>query len=97
MTREDVLEALREVIDPELGMNIVDLGLIHDVRVEDGRVRVVMTMTSAACPLHAYLTSAAEAVIQERVAGVKSVQIEMVWDPPWHPGMMSDAARRQLS
>ncbi len=97
MTRQDVLEALREVIDPELGTNIVDLGLIYDVKVEDGRVHVAMTMTSPACPLNAYLTSAAEALIRERVAEVKSVEIEMVWDPPWHPGMMSDAARRQLS
>ena len=96
MTREDVLEALREVIDPELGINVVDLGLVYGVEVHDAHVRVTMTMTSPACPLNAYLTSAAEALIWERVPGVQTVHVGMVWDPPWHPDMMSEVARQQL-
>lgn len=95
-TRDDVLDALREVLDPELGINVVDLGLVYGVEVRDGEARVTMTMTSPACPLHAYLTSAAEAAIRHRVPAIRSVTIEMVWDPPWQREMMSEAARRQL-
>ncbi len=95
-TRDGVLDALREVLDPELGINVVDLGLVYAVEVGDGEARVTMTMTSAACPLHAYLTSAAEDAIRRRVPAVRSVSVEMVWDPPWQPEMMSEAAHRQL-
>jgi metal-sulfur cluster biosynthetic enzyme len=96
VTRDDVLGALREVIDPELGLNIVDLGLVYRVEIENGRVHVTMTATSAACPLSGYLASAAETAVRQRVPEAEAVEVEMVWDPPWHPGMVSEAARRQL-
>lgn len=97
MLQEQVLEALREVVDPEIGVNVVDLGLVYRADVVNGEARVAMTMTSPACPLHEYLTGAAQSAIVERVPGVESVRVEIVWDPPWHPDMMSEAARRQLS
>lgn len=91
-----VLEALREVIDPELGVNIVDLGLVYSVEVQDGVVTVKMTMTTPACPLSTYLVDIAEAAIWRNIPEVESVQVELVWDPPWHPSMMSQAAKAQL-
>jgi len=96
VTADEVREALRLVIDPELGINVVDLGLVYDVRVDDGRVRILMTMTTPACPLGESLSEEAEATVWQRVPGVKSVDVELVWDPPWRPSMMSDAAKAQL-
>ena len=96
MTEAAVREALSEVIDPELGVNIVDLGLVYGIEVEDARVRVAMTMTSPACPLGDYLKDLVRATIGRRVPGVQGVDIDLVWEPPWDPDRMSDAARRQL-
>lgn len=97
MAREEwVWEALRYVMDPELGINIVDLGLVYRAEVEGGRVRVEMTMTTPACPVGPYLRDLAEAAIRENGMGVESVDVRLVWDPPWHPGMMSEESRRQL-
>ena len=96
VTHEAVTDALRQVIDPEIGVNIVDLGLVYGVDIEDSGVHVAMTMTTQACPLHTYLTEQAEASIRSMMPEVQSVEIEMVWDPPWSPAMMSDAAKQQL-
>jgi metal-sulfur cluster biosynthetic enzyme len=91
-----VLEALREVIDPEIGVNIVDLGLVYGVDADEGGVRVRITMTTPACPMGPLLVGASEAAIRRRVAGAAQVRVELVWDPPWDPSRMTDAARRQL-
>ena len=96
MTPDQVREALRLVIDPELGVNVVDLGLVYDVSIEDGSVRVSMTMTTPACPLGESLAEQAEAAIRENVPGVKSASVDLVWEPPWRPYMMSNAARARL-
>jgi metal-sulfur cluster biosynthetic enzyme len=96
MTPDRVREALRSVLDPEIGINVVDLGLVYRVDVQDGAVRVTMTMTSPACPLGETLAEQAEAVIRQRVPGVTSVGVDLVWEPAWNPSMMSDDARRQL-
>ena len=95
MTDNDVLEALREVIDPELGINVVDLGLVYGVDVADDRVHVRMTMTSLACPLSVHLAEVARSIVRSRWPNI-DVEVEIVWDPPWDPERMSDAARRQL-
>ena len=97
MTDTDVREALREVIDPELGINIVDLGLVCAVEIRGADVYVTMTMTTAACPLRDYLQDLVESAIASRVAGVERVTVTVVDDPPWTEEMMSDAARRQLA
>jgi metal-sulfur cluster biosynthetic enzyme len=95
-TSSEILDALRGVVDPEVGINIVDLGLVYEAAARDGDVQVVMTMTTAACPLGESMADEAEVVIRRRVPGVKSVKIQLVWEPPWQPSMMSAAAREQL-
>lgn len=96
MTENEIRDALRGVIDPELGVNIVDLGLVYGVGIDGSRVQVDMTMTTPACPLGDYLRDLVEAGIKQRIAGVERVDVDLVWDPPWNPDMMSDAARRRL-
>jgi metal-sulfur cluster biosynthetic enzyme len=91
----DILEALREVQDPELGMNLVDLGLIYHVGIQGTQVEVKMTLTTPGCPMHDQLARGARVAVL-RLDGVESVDVEVVWDPPWHPGMMTDEARGQL-
>ncbi len=95
-TPEQVRQALRDVIDPELGINVVDLGLVYGIDVSDDHIRVTMTMTTASCPLGESLAEQAEATIGQHVQGVKRVSVDLVWDPPWRPSMMSDAARERL-
>jgi metal-sulfur cluster biosynthetic enzyme len=95
-TDTDVRDALREVIDPELGINIVDLGLVYRIEIENARVRVVMTMTSRACPLGEYLRDLVDSTIRWRVRDAQDVEVVLVWNPPWNADMMSDEARQQL-
>jgi len=96
VTEERVRSALRDVIDPELGINVVDLGLVYDVDVRDGRVRVAMTMTSPACPLGESLTAEADATIRKNIPEVTSVDVRLTWEPRWSPSMMSDAVKARL-
>lgn len=97
MIDEQVIdEALRQVIDPEVGINIVDLGLVYSMKAEGDRVRVVMTMTTPACPMHSYLTERARATLRERLPAAAAIEVELAWDPPWTPQMMSSAARKML-
>ncbi|MGD8999781.1 MAG: iron-sulfur cluster assembly protein [Granulosicoccaceae bacterium] len=96
ITQNQIMEALSQVVDPELGVNIVDLGLVYGVEVQDGEVRVAMTLTTPGCPLMGPLLNMAEAAIRQAVPAVTSVKIEVVWDPPWDPSRMSEAAKRQL-
>jgi metal-sulfur cluster biosynthetic enzyme len=96
MTEADVREALREVVDPELGINIVDLGLIYDIRIDGGTVHVTMTMTSPACPLRDYIQDLVGSTVTSRLPDAQGVDVTIVDDPPWSDEMMSDAARQQL-
>ena len=84
------------MIDPEVGINIVDLGLVYDVDERDGHVRVSMTMTTPACPLGEVVCREAADAIRRHVPGVRSVSVDLVWQPPWQPSMMSSAAHAQL-
>ncbi len=95
VTVEDVLNALRNVYDPEIPFNIVDLGLVYDVKVEDGNVYVKMTMTFPGCPLASMITMQAEEAIRS-IEGVKDVKVELVWDPPWTPDRISPELRAEL-
>ena len=90
-----VLQALRQVIDPELGCNLVDLGLIYSTEIDDGHVRVAMTLTTQGCPMHESLIEGVRAVLLD-LEGVTSVEVEVVWDPPWNPGMMTPAGRARV-
>jgi len=95
-TETAIREALRHVFDPELGINIVDLGLVYAIEIDGARARVVMTMTSPACPLGDYLTDLVASTVKCRVREVEDVEIVLVWEPAWNPDMMSDEAKRQL-
>lgn len=95
MTKDEVLDILRKVIDPEIGINIVDLGLVYDVAIDDNRLDVDMTMTTAACPLGAYITDQADMMLRAHFPDA-DVTVNLVWTPPWTPEMMSDSAREQL-
>jgi metal-sulfur cluster biosynthetic enzyme len=85
--RADVLDALRWIVDPEIGVDIVTLGLIYGIAIADGAVRVSMTMTARGCPLHAAITEAIADAIRW-LPGVETVNVELVWEPPWHPAML---------
>ena len=91
LTEAAVLDALRLVIDPEIGMNIVDLGLIYDVAIEASRARVTMTLTSAGCPMGESIRGGAEMALLNLEA-VTDAQVELVFDPPWHPAMIQRTA-----
>jgi metal-sulfur cluster biosynthetic enzyme len=95
VTNEQVYDVLRNCYDPEIPVNLVDLGLIYDVKVDDDNVNVVMTLTARGCPAHSFIS---EQVRQEvaKIAGVKSANVQVVWDPPWTISRLSDAARKQL-
>lgn len=95
-TTDRVREALRLVIDPEIGINIVDLGLVYGIKVTDGEACIDLTMTTPACPLSEYVSTSAEATVRREVPELRSVTVRLVWDPPWRPDMMSADASRQL-
>lgn len=91
-SREAVLAAMRELIDPELGYNIVDIGLIYSLEVENGLIKVTMTMTTPGCPAQEYIMRG----VQDRgrrIPGIDNVDITLVWDPPWSPQRMTPVAK----
>ncbi|MFH1609342.1 MAG: metal-sulfur cluster assembly factor [Candidatus Bipolaricaulota bacterium] len=94
-TAGQVRAVLRGVMDPELGINVVDLGLIYGVRVERERILVEMTFTTPTCPLTAALSAQVEQVLREKFAD-HDVEVTLVWEPHWTPEMMSEDVRRQL-
>jgi metal-sulfur cluster biosynthetic enzyme len=91
-TRDEVIEALRQVEDPELGMDIVDLGLLYDVEVVGPRVKVTHSLTSMGCPVGPLIQEDINRVARE-LPGVEDVDVELTWDPPWTPDKMSDDAK----
>jgi metal-sulfur cluster biosynthetic enzyme len=91
-SRDEVIEALRQVEDPELGMDIVDLGLLYDVEVAGPKVKVLYSLTSMGCPAGPLIEQDIDRVAHE-VAGVEEVETELTFDPPWSPDRMSDDAK----
>ena len=95
-TDEDVREALRQIVDPEIGINVVDLGLVYETNVdENGLCSITMTLTSPGCPLSGYIGTAVESAVGE-LDGIKQVDVDIVWTPPWNPSMMSEEAKLEL-
>ncbi len=94
---DEVVEALRLVIDPEIGVNVVDLGLVYGIALEPGSVHVQLAMTSPTCPLSSYLVDTASRTIAHRVPDVGRVFVSIVDEPAWEPEMMSDEARALLA
>jgi metal-sulfur cluster biosynthetic enzyme len=91
-TETEVMEVLRQVEDPELGMDVVDLGLVYEVAVEGPKVKVVYSLTSMGCPAGPLIASDMDAAIRQ-VEGVEDVEMELTFDPPWTPDKMSDDAK----
>lgn len=94
-TKEQVLEALKEVYDPEIPFNIVDLGLVYGCEVEDGNVKVTMTLTFPGCGMGSYIANNAREKIME-LEGVEDASVEMVFEPPWTPDKISDEIKAEL-
>jgi metal-sulfur cluster biosynthetic enzyme len=96
---DDLEEAMRDVVDPELGINVVDLGLVYDIRVDKGNVAILdMTLTSAACPLTDVIEDQTRAALTGGPGGglVDDVRINWVWMPPWGPDKITEDGREQL-
>jgi metal-sulfur cluster biosynthetic enzyme len=95
VTRDDVLEALRDVYDPEIPVNVVDLGLVYDVDVVENDVSIQMTLTFAGCGMGPYIAQQAEWRIAE-IEHVEDVNVEMVYEPPWTPEMITEDGKKTL-
>jgi len=95
LTVDGVMNALRSCYDPEIPVNIVDLGLVYGVEIDDDSVKVKMTLTTVGCPAHAYLMHQVQTEI-EKIPGVKKAEVEIVWDPPWTPDKMNPEAKKRL-
>ena len=95
VSKEDVMKVLKECYDPELGISLVDLGLIYDVQVKNDNVQIKMTLTSPGCPMHSIMVNEVEEKVKN-MKGVKSVKVDLVWDPPWTPDRMSKELRKKL-
>ncbi len=96
VTEAAVWEALATVMDPEIPVSVAELGLVYGVEVEPaGRVRVQLTLTTRGCPLVRRISTDAEAAIR-RLTGAEDVAVEIVWDPPWNPGMAAPAVRQRF-
>jgi metal-sulfur cluster biosynthetic enzyme len=91
---DDITEAMKDVIDPELGINVIDLGLVYDMRLDENNIAILdMTLTSAACPLQDVIEDQTRQVLSDLTSDVK---INWVWLPPWGPNKISDDGREQL-
>ena len=95
LTETLILETLRQVVDPEIDCNIVDLGLIYGVRIEGGKVTVQMTLTTQGCPMHESIAWGVKMALLN-LDNVQDAEVEVVWDPPWHPSMMSEYGRARV-
>ena len=91
-TKEQVVDALRAVEDPELGMDIVELGLLYDVEVEGPKVKVIHTLTSMGCPVGPMIQENIDQIARS-MPEVEDVEVELTWDPPWTPEKMSEDAK----
>lgn len=92
-TQEEIMKALEVVVDPEIGYNIVDLGLVYDVDIEGGKVLITMTLTAPGCPLAGTITEQTRAAAMT-VPGVEDVEVALVWEPHWTPDRMSPRLKK---
>jgi len=95
VTKEEVVATLKKCFDPEIPINIVDLGLIYDVAIDGDNIHVKMTLTAPGCPASGYISQDVRSKLQS-IPGIKKVEVEVVWDPPWSPSMMSETAKKQF-
>ena len=95
VTISEVHEALRDVYDPEIPVNVLDLGLIYDIKIDEGQVYVQMTLTAPGCGMGPYIAQNAEWRIAE-IDGVEDVEVDMVFDPPWSPELITEEGKKLL-
>jgi FeS assembly SUF system protein len=96
LLEKQIIDVIRSVYDPEIPVNIYELGLIYDVHIDDeGNVHIRMTLTSPACPVAGSLPVDVKQRVKS-IEGVEEVKVDVVWDPPWNPTMMSEEARLEL-
>jgi metal-sulfur cluster biosynthetic enzyme len=95
LTETEILKALREVVDPEIDCNIVDLGLIYSVRIDGSHVMVQMTLTTQGCPMHESIAHGVRMALLG-LEGVETADVDVVWDPPWNPSMMTETGRSRI-
>ena len=95
VSKDDVVAVLKKCYDPEIPINIYDLGLVYNIDIGDERIVVKMTLTAPGCPASAYLSSDVKRKI-EALPGVKEAEVQIVWDPPWTPEAMSDIGKKQF-
>ena len=95
-TPNDIREALRRVIDPEVGINIVDLGLVYGVELDGTQATVTMTLTTPGCPLHSSIEAAVRRALETRHPELTKVTLDLVWDPRWGVEFISESGREQL-
>ncbi len=96
ITKEQVYDAIRTVVDPEVGFNLVEMGLIYDAIIDDdNNVKVVMTLSTRGCPLHQMLTQWVKDAVK-KIPGVNEVEVEVVWEPAWNISMAEDHVKKAL-
>jgi len=95
ITKERILELLKKVVDPEIGLDIVSLGLVYKVEINDDSINITMTLTTPGCPLHSTITEWVKNILWQE-APDKNVNVNLVWDPPWTPEKMTEEAKKQL-
>jgi metal-sulfur cluster biosynthetic enzyme len=95
-TKEEVYEVLQQCYDPEIPVNIVDLGLIYDVQIEGNKVNVKMTLTAPGCGMGGMIAGQARQKILDNIDGVEEATVELVWDPPWDPSRIKEEAKQKL-
>jgi len=96
LSEATVLDTLKQVIDPELDCNIVDLGLVYSVEIHGTHVKVTMTLTTPGCPMHESIAAGVQHAVLT-LDGVEQVDVEVVWEPPWHPAMMTREGQEQFN
>ncbi len=98
MNRKEIAEVIKDVVDPEVGIDVVELGLIYDIdlKEEEKKVGVKMTMTTMGCPLHQFIQDQVAQKIKEKFPELEDIVVELVWSPPWSAEMMSETARKFL-
>lgn len=95
VTKKQVLEKLKDVYDPEIPINVVDLGFIRDVAIKDDKVNIKMILTNPMCPMHSTITSDIQKAVA-KIKGVKDIKVDLIFDQPWSPEMMSKEAKKKL-
>lgn len=95
VTKDDVMNVLKQCYDPEIPVNVVDLGLIYGVDVEGDTVNIEMTLTARGCPMHSLIARDVKQKV-ETLADVKQANVRVVWDPPWTPDRLSEEAKKRL-